>query len=157
MAIVANAIIKSYLFPTSARKTALRLLGVRAGRGSGIRAGVTITGPNLTLGDEVFVNFGVVLNTSAGIVLEDGVALGLDVMLTTIDHEFGPPSRRAGEPVRMPIRVGAGTWIGSRALVLPGVTIGSGCIIGAGSVVNRDCEPNGLYVGVPARRVRELS
>ena len=47
-----------------------------------------------------------------------------------------------------------GCWIGARAVILPGVTIGEGTIIGAGSVVTKDCEPGAVYVGVPARRVR---
>jgi maltose O-acetyltransferase len=41
-------------------------------------------------------------------------------------------------------------------VILPSVTIGPGCIVGAGAVVTKDLEPNGVYVGVPARRVREL-
>jgi maltose O-acetyltransferase len=40
--------------------------------------------------------------------------------------------------------------------VLPGVTVGDGCVIAAGAVVNADCQPDGLYAGVPARRVRDL-
>jgi maltose O-acetyltransferase len=40
--------------------------------------------------------------------------------------------------------------------VLPGVTIGAGCAVAAGAVVTADCEPDGLYAGVPARRVRDL-
>ncbi|WP_249354641.1 DapH/DapD/GlmU-related protein [Rhodococcus sp. USK13] len=52
--------------------------------------------------------------------------------------------------------VGDGCWIGAGAIILPGVTVGEGCVVGAGAVVTRDCSPNGLYVGSPARRVRDL-
>jgi maltose O-acetyltransferase len=55
-----------------------------------------------------------------------------------------------------PIAVEEGAWIGGGVIVLGGVRIGRGCVIGAGAVVTRDCEPNGLYVGVPARRQRDL-
>lgn len=58
--------------------------------------------------------------------------------------------------IHKPITVGKGCWIGANAIILPGVTIGDGCIIGAGAVVNKDCAPNGLYVGVPTKRVRDL-
>lgn len=54
------------------------------------------------------------------------------------------------------VRIGMGTWIGAGAVVLPGVTIGPGCVVAAGAVVVRHCEPNGLYAGVPARRVKEI-
>ncbi|WP_372495087.1 acyltransferase [Nocardioides pinisoli] len=49
-----------------------------------------------------------------------------------------------------------GAWIGAAVTVLPGVTIGPGCVVAAGSVVTADCQANGLYAGVPARRIRDL-
>lgn len=54
------------------------------------------------------------------------------------------------------ITVGDGCWIGTNVTILPGVNIRNGCVIGAGSLVTKDCEPNGLYVGVPAKRIKEL-
>ena len=154
--LLANTIISSALFPVRLRLPALRLIGVRAGRGE-IRARVTIAGPDLVLGTGVFVNTGTSLHNQAGIVLEDNVALAHEVMLVTRGHQIGPAGRRQGKLISAPITVGAGTWIGARAVVLPGVTIGSGCVIAAGALVTRDCEPNGLYRGVPAVRVRELA
>lgn len=54
------------------------------------------------------------------------------------------------------IIVESGCWIGANVTILPGVTIGHGCIVGAGSLVTKDCMPNGLYVGSPAKRIRDL-
>ena len=82
--------------------------------------------------------------------------IAMQVMFCTENHEIGDASRRAGALVCAPISVGDGCWIGTRAIILPGVSIGEGCIIAAGAVVNRDCAPNGLYAGVPAKRVRDL-
>jgi maltose O-acetyltransferase len=45
-------------------------------------------------------------------------------------------------------------WIGTRAMIMPGVTIGEGTVIGAGALVTKDCDPGAVYIGVPARRVR---
>jgi len=56
------------------------------------------------------------------------------------------------------IRVKSGAMVGSRALLLAGITIGEGAVVGAGSVVTRDCEPYGIYIGHPAklRRYRDV-
>lgn len=64
--------------------------------------------------------------------------------------------RRAGPSTQEPITVQEGTWIGARSTILPGVTIGAGVIVAAGSVVTRDCDPHSLYAGVPARKIRSL-
>jgi len=73
-----------------------------------------------------------------------------------LDPRPGNHECRVGPFVGGPIVVGDGSWIGTRATVLAGVTVGDGCVIAAGAVVTDDCEPDGLYVGVPARRVRDL-
>jgi maltose O-acetyltransferase len=53
--------------------------------------------------------------------------------------------------------VGDGSWIGANVTILPGVTIGKDCVIGAGAVVTSDCAPNTVYAGVPARPIRMLA
>jgi maltose O-acetyltransferase len=77
-------------------------------------------------------------------------------MFCTSPHDLGDAHKRAGAYRSAPIAIGAGTWIGTRAIVLPGVTVGPGCVIGAGSVVTGDLDAHGEYVGVPARRIRDL-
>ena len=52
------------------------------------------------------------------------------------------------------VHIGDRCWIGTRAMVMPGVTIGEGTVIGAGALVTKDCDPGAVYVGVPAKRVR---
>ncbi|WP_060664555.1 DapH/DapD/GlmU-related protein [Bacillus sp. CHD6a] len=80
----------------------------------------------------------------------------MEVLFCTSTHEFGTCERRAGKPYGKPIKIGNGCWVGARVTILPGVTIGDGCIIAAGSVVTKDCESNSLYSGVPAKRVKGL-
>jgi len=55
---------------------------------------------------------------------------------------------------RGPINIGHDVWIGARAVILSGVTIGNGAVIGAGAVVSRDIEPYSINVGVPTKKVR---
>ena len=54
------------------------------------------------------------------------------------------------------ITIGDNSWIGANVTVLPGVTIGHHCIIGAGSVVTKDTEPFAIYAGVPAKKMKDL-
>ena len=68
----------------------------------------------------------------------------------------GGGTRRAGQSITKPIVIGEGSWIGADTYILPGVTIGKGCIIGAGSLVVKDCLDNCIYIGRPARLIRKL-
>jgi acetyltransferase-like isoleucine patch superfamily enzyme len=81
---------------------------------------------------------------------------GVGVVLAAGGHNISGPERRALGPNDAPVVIGAGSWLGARVVVLPGVHVAPGCVVGAGAVVTRDTEPNGVYVGVPARRVRDL-
>jgi len=91
---------------------------------------------------------------TASVALGRNVAVGPGVMFITSSHLVGEAGRRAGQPAAFPVEVGEGCWIGARVLILPGVRVGAGCVLAAGSVVRSDCEPSGLYAGIPARRVR---
>ena len=75
----------------------------------------------------------------------------------TSSHKIGGEERRAGSNTVAPIYIGKGVWIGANVTILPGVTIGDGCIIAAGAVVNKNCEANSLYAGVPAVKVKTLA
>lgn len=108
------------------------------------------------IGENTFINTGCYFETSAMISIGRNCSIGMEVMLCASTHEIGPSGKRAGKAYGLPVAVGDGCWIGARAVILPGVTVGDGCIIAAGAVVTGDCEPNGLYAGIPARRIREL-
>lgn len=108
----------------------------------------------IVIGDGSFVNQRCTIspNTYIG----DNVCIGHSVLLITDSHKIGSFEKRAGEAYYPPIHIENGCWIGAHSTVLGGVTIGKGCIIAAGSVVNKDCDPNSLYAGVPARLIRKL-
>jgi maltose O-acetyltransferase len=55
-----------------------------------------------------------------------------------------------------PVRIGSGCWLGAGVIIVPGVEVGAGCVIAAGAVVASDLPANGLYGGVPARRIDDL-
>ena len=79
--------------------------------------------------------------------------------LITGTHTINDDVIRLGgisESINLPIEIKRGCWIGAGTIILPGITIEEGCVVGAGSVVTRSTEPNGLYIGAPARRVKNL-
>lgn len=111
----------------------------------------------LRFGNRVLVNRGVRFLGCAEIVIEREVAIGFEAMIVTVSHDGEHEDRRGALGMEKPIHIGAGAWIGARAILLPGCEIGEGCIIGAGAVVTGRCEPHKLYAGVPARPVRDLT
>lgn len=60
------------------------------------------------------------------------------------------------ETIGLPIIIEDGCWIGANVVIMPGVTIKKGCVIGATALVTKDTEPNGLYVGKPAHKIKDL-
>lgn len=114
------------------------------------------SGHQVRLGTATFINEMCQFRGSATIEIGARCCIANEVSFCTSTHEMGDESKRAGAVLFLPIRVGDGCWLGTRVTVLAGVTIGAGCMIAAGSVVTKDCQPNGLYGGVPARRLREL-
>jgi acetyltransferase-like isoleucine patch superfamily enzyme len=88
--------------------------------------------------------------------LGDHVVVAAGVQFQAATHTVGSSSRRAMGGEFGPIVIGDGSWIGSGAIIMPGVTIAPGCVIGAGAVVTKSTESNGLYLGVPAKRTRDL-
>jgi maltose O-acetyltransferase len=86
------------------------------------------------------------------------VAGGHQALFLTSHHEVGGGGLNvAGKESGRGITVGDGSWIGARATIMPGVTIGERCIVGAGAVVTHDCAPGGVYVRVPARRIKDVA
>lgn len=118
------------------------------------------TGDRISIGNRVFINnfckFFSHKSVGSDIIIEDDVSIGMNCLFTTHSHVIGKSEKRAGDTVFKPIHIKTGTWIGANVTVLPGVTIGEGCIIGGGSVVTKDCIPNNIYVGNPAKKIREL-
>lgn len=139
------------------RARLLRWCGARVGRRCFLRGGMRIQESfDFCIGDEVFLNAGCTLDGSAPIEIGDRVQLGFEVALITGNHRMNMPDQRAGEHCALPIRIGAGVWIGARAIILPGVTIGEGAVVAAGAIVTRDIPPHTLAAGVPARLLRQL-
>lgn len=153
---VANTLTGSSLLPQWVRLRILRLYGLRVGNCS-VAPGCWFGGSDISIGGGTFINRACIFDNSASIQIGDGCSVGMRVAFITSDHEMAGPDRRAGQLRGIPIRVGGGAWIGTRATLLPGSTVGAGCVVGAGSVVLGECVPDSVYAGVPARLIRSLN
>ncbi|MCK1799884.1 glycosyltransferase [Micrococcus sp. XM4230B] len=147
---------QSRLLPHHMRMKLLGRLGLRGADDVRVVGGAHLVEPrDLVMGAGSFINDSAFIDRGP-VVLGKNVYIGPRAVLITARHSVGSADQRAGQGAPAAVTVGDGTWIGANATVLPGVTIGGGCVIAAGAVVTADCEANGLYVGVPARRVKDL-
>lgn len=104
------------------------------------------------LGKNVFAKHGLTVMYLGSITIDDGVMMGPEVALLTVNHE--PKNIRVVKAAEIHIKKNA--WIGARAIVLPGVTIGENAIVGSGAVVTKDVPDNAVVVGSPARVIKTL-
>lgn len=111
-------------------------------------------GKNITIGKNVFINSGCHFQDQGGIEIGDGVLIGHNVVIATINHALDPAKNRKNE--YHPVKIGSNVWIGSNATILPGVTIGEWAVIAAGAVVTKDVPPYTIAGGVPARTLKQI-
>ena len=114
----------------------------------------TDCGKNITVGKGVFINMGCKFQDQGGIFIGNGVLIGHNVVLATLNHAMSPNQRSTMIP--KPIHIGENVWIGSNSTILPGVTIGDGSIVAAGAVVTKDVPENTIVGGVPAKVMRYI-
>lgn len=135
-----------------------QLRGLLAERLAQVGEGATVRPPfhcdygyNIRLGAGVFLNFGCVILDVVGVTIGDGTQIGPGVQILTADHPKDARQRAAGLEFGRPIHIGRNVWIGGGAIVLPGIRIGDGAVVGAGSIVTRDVPADTTVVGNPAR------
>jgi maltose O-acetyltransferase len=115
-------------------------------------AGLRASGAKVSIGAGSVINAGCLLYTTGGLTIGKQVSISAGVWLVTGTHSMNDPDFR---DEYHPIVIGDYAWIGSRALIQAGVTIGNGAVVMAGAVVTRDVAPYAIVGGVPARQVGE--
>lgn len=113
-------------------------------------------GINISVGDRFFANFNFTVLDEAPVTIGDDVFIGPNVSFYTACHSTDPEERNTRQEWAKPITVGNRVWIGGSVTVLPGVTIGDNCTIGAGSVVTKDIPANSIAVGNPCKVIKKI-
>ena len=142
------------------RRWCLRqLLGNRCGKNVVVKDHCYFgKGDKLTVGDRSQLSSHGRFNGT--IIIGDDCVMGPDVVMMATSHEFARldiPIIQQGAKPEKPIIIGNDCWIGTRVIILPGVTVGNGCIVAAGAVVTKSIPPYSIVGGVPAKIIKKRS
>jgi len=110
---------------------------------------------NITIGNNCVINsFVHIWAGRSGLTIGDRVMIASHTTITTLTHDYYDKNKRFSPAIDKKIVIGDDVWIGSHAVIMPGISIGKGAVIGAGSVVTKDVEENAIVAGVPAKLIK---
>lgn len=114
-------------------------------------------GKNITIGDNVYINFGCIILDCSEVTIGSHTLLGPNIGLYAANHSTDATERINGGCYGKPIHIGNNVWLGGDVKVLQGVTIEDNTIIGAGSIVTKDIPANVIAVGNPCKVIRIIT
>lgn len=127
--------------------------GIKIARRSTIHTGVRFYDPrNIVIGEDTVIGEGAVLDGRDKLTIGNHVDIASEVMIYNSEHDLSSEDFAAHNGT---VRIEDYVFIGPRAIILPGVTIGKGGVVGAGAVVTRDVPPHAIVAGVPAKIIGE--
>jgi len=133
-----------------------RILGVKIGQDTHVSMRWFVTGywigPNISIGNNCVINREIYLDGRVGVVIGNNVNVSFQTCILSLHHDHNDPAFSAIGNV---VTIHDHAWIGARATLLPGVTIGEGAVVAAGAVVTRDVAPYEVVGGVPAKKIGE--
>lgn len=132
------------------RKQFYLLTGVKIGKNSSIKLNSYISGKKLTIGNNTSIGRNSFLDGRGGIVIGNNVSISPDVQLITGSHDVNSDDFKY---ITKSIIIEDFVWIGTRAIILPGVTVKKGAVISAGSIVTKDVDELSIVAGSPAKRI----
>lgn len=150
-------ILPRYKLFNPVKSTFLRIQGAKIGRWITYYPGIKIIpAKNLVIGDFVDLAWGVIITTKGGVEIGERTLVGYDSKIISSNHAV--PSNKGrifnSGHVSKKITIGRDVWIGANSVILPGVNIGEGAIIAAGSVVTKNIDPFTIVGGVPAKLIK---
>ncbi len=114
-------------------------------------------GKNITIGNDVYINFGAILLDCGQITIGNNTLLGPRVGIYSANHSLDAEERITGGLIPKDIHIGNSVWIGGNSIILGGVSIGDETVIGAGSVVTHDIPAGVVAAGNPCRIIRKIT
>ena len=151
---IGSPIVQSNLLPIPRLKAAvLRLFGAKVGLAAHIKPGVKVKFPwYLTIGDYCWIGENAWIDNLAPVAIGSNVCVSQMAYLCTGNHDW---TTRNLKLVRRSIVLNSGCWVGARATVCPGVTVGEGAVVAVGAVVSHNIPPYEVWAGNPAHYVRK--
>lgn len=141
------------------RYYSLRRMFQRCGKNVSVHKNVKILHHNrIIIGDNVSIHPMCYIDGEGGIDIGSNVSIAHNTSIMSFNHTWD----RQDVPIKYnnkeygKVEIGDDVWIGCGVRIMAGVTIGQRCVIAAGAVVTKDCEPNSLYGGVPARKIKSI-
>lgn len=114
-------------------------------------------GSHIEVGKNFFANYNCTILDVAKVTIGDNVLFGPNVAVYTAGHPLHPEARATMYEYGVGVTIGDNVWIGGNCVVMPGVHIGEGSVIGAGSVVTRDIPARSVAAGNPCRVIRAIT
>lgn len=142
------------------RRLSYRLAGMKIGSGSTLHMRARIYDPrHITIGEDSIVGERATLDgrmqlkgSAGGLTIGDHVDIASEVMIWTSQHDTSNPDFK---PIEKRVTIKDYVFIGPRAIILPGVTIGKGAVIAAGAIVTKDVPDYAMVAGAPAQKIGE--
>ena len=114
----------------------------------------------IKIGNNCFFSYNMSLLAFDDIVIADGVLFASNVLVTSENHGIDPESNLYYMDQELSggaVHIGEGSWIGEKAIILPGVSIGKKCVVGAGSIVTKTIPDFSIAVGNPAHVIKRYN
>lgn len=143
----------TYIPLHSVRNLVWRLSGVKLGKMSTLHTGVRVFDPRgIRVGEGSIIGYRTFLDGRAPLTVGSHTDIASEVMIYNQEHDLADPDFSA---VDGPVEIGDYVFVGPRAIILPGVTIGDRAVVAAGAVVTKNVPEGEIVGGVPARKIRD--
>ena len=141
------------LLPYSFKRSILRAFGAKIADGVVIKPNVNIKYPwKLSVGENSWIGEGVWIDNLDVVDIGSNACLSQGALILSGNHDY---SSTSFDLIVKPIRIEDGAWIGAKAIVTQGVVFGSNSVLAVGSVASSDIDPNGIYRGNPAQKIKD--
>ncbi|EOU1118083.1 acyltransferase [Clostridium perfringens] len=141
----------------SVKRSLLNSIGIKVGINTKIVGPIYIgTEAKLHIGNNCWIGRDFKIDGNGKVIIGNKCDLAPEIIISTGSHEIGDKNRRAGEGKSYTTKIGNGTWICTRSTIIEGSHVGESCIVGAGSLVNKNINDNLLVGGVPAKILRKI-